>query len=78
MKYPSGEQVKVGDRITIGSWSLGTVVFSIDDDEYSAEYPKEHWAHLGKGVMVLTEAAGLIHYDEPDEDMELVSRAPAT
>jgi hypothetical protein len=77
VKYPSGEQAKIGDRIMIGSWH-GTVVCSIDDDEYSVDYPKKHWAYLGRGVMVLTAGAGLIHYEPPDHDMELVSRAPTS
>jgi hypothetical protein len=78
MKYPSGEDVRLGDRVKFGSWSHGTVVCSIDDDQYSPEYPKSSWAYLGRGVMVLTDAAGLIHYEEPDGDMELVSRASET
>jgi len=77
VKYPSGEQARIGDRVTIGSWQ-GTVVCSIDDDEYSVDYPKEHWAYLRRGVMVLTNAAGLIHYEQPDHDMKLVARAPAS
>ena len=73
MKYPSGEDVRLGDRVRIGDW-LGVVVCSIDGDEYSPEYPRDQWAYLGSGVMVLTEAAGLVHYPEPDPELELVSR----
>ena len=77
MKYPSGEQARIGDQITIGSWK-GTIVCSMDDDQYSVDHPKTHWAYLGRGVMVLTDAAGLIHYKEPDHEMVFVSRAPAS
>ncbi len=74
MRYPSGEEARVGYRVRIGTWSLGTVVCSIDLGEYTAEHPREQWGYLGRGVMVLTEKAGLIHYTEPEEDMELISR----
>ena len=77
MRYPSGEEARIGDRVRIGAWSLGTVVCSIDRDEYSPEYTREQWAHLGRGVMVLTEVAGLIHYQEPEDDMELIARGGA-
>jgi hypothetical protein len=49
-------------------------VCSIDRGEYSAEYPREAWAYLGRGVMVMADAAGLMHYTESDHDMELVAR----
>lgn len=64
----------IGDRVKIGAWSTGTVVCSIDRGEYCAEYPREAWDYLGRGIMVMTEGAGLIHYTEPDQDMELVAR----
>jgi len=50
----------------------------MDDDQYSVDHPKTHWAYLGRGVMVLTDAAGLIHYKEPDHEMVFVSLAPAS
>jgi hypothetical protein len=77
VNYPSGEEVKLGDRVKIGSWSVGTVVCSIDTDEYSPDYPREEWGYLSRGVIILTEGAGLIHYDEADQDMELVARQAA-
>ena len=54
---------------------LGTVVCSIDRGKYSPAYPRDVWGYLGRGVLVLTDAAGLIHYDEPDDDMKLIARA---
>jgi hypothetical protein len=78
MKYPSGDEVRIGDRLRIGPSLLGTIVCSIDSGEYSPDYPKEQWAYLGRGVIVLTETAGLIHYKELDHDMQLVARGDAT
>ena len=53
---------------------VGVVVASIDTDEYTPTCPKEQWAYLGRGVMVDTDKAGLIHYQEPDADMALIKR----
>jgi hypothetical protein len=75
MKYSSGEEAMLGDRVAIGRWSTGVVVCSIDRNEYSKNYPREHWSYLKRGVLVLTEAAGLIHYEDAEPDMELIARA---
>jgi hypothetical protein len=52
----------------------GIVVFSIDSDEYSHAFPKEHWSYLERGVMFATNRAGLVHSSECDESMELIKR----
>lgn len=77
MKYPDGQEVKLGDRVELWSDNRGTVVCSIDTDEYSATYPKEQWAYLGRGVVILSEKAGLVHYSEPEPGMRLVDRDAA-
>ena len=46
----------------------------MDTDEYTPEYPREQWDYLERGVMVRSGAAGLIHYTEPQPEMELVER----
>jgi hypothetical protein len=38
-----GVEVRLGDRVRIFDVDTGVVVFSIDKDEYSAEFPKEDW-----------------------------------
>jgi hypothetical protein len=53
---------------------VGTVVCSIDDAEYTAEYSEADWGYLEKGILVLTETAGVIHYMEPEAEFLLVSR----
>jgi hypothetical protein len=52
-------------------------VCSIDANEYSASYPREAWAQLGAGVLILSEKAGLIHYEVPERTMRLLSRQQA-
>ena len=34
----------------------------------------DEWEQLGKGVLILSEKAGLIHYKEPESAMRLLSR----
>ena len=75
MKYLSGEEVRLGDKVKLWEGCFGVVVFSIDTDEYSAEFPKEDWSYLRSGIMFETDCVGLVHYTEPDEDLELLARA---
>jgi len=75
MKYWDGQEIRLGDRVKLDKDEGGIVVASMDTDEYTDENPKEQWGHL-KGVMIEFPLFGLIHYDEPDEDLELISRAP--
>ena len=75
MFYRDGRQARIGDHVRIQDFE-GVVVFSIDTDEYSADFRKEDWAEfLECGVMIRFQKWGLIHYKEPDEDLEFVSRA---
>lgn len=75
MKYPDGQEVKLGDKVKLGQDEGGVVVCSIDDDEYSDDYPKEQWGYLKKGVMINFPSYGLIHYEEPESDLQLIARA---
>jgi hypothetical protein len=74
MKYPEGAEVRMGDRVELWDGNAGVVVCSIDSNEYSVSYPQAAWAQLGKGVLILSEKAGLIHYEEPERTMRLLSR----
>jgi len=75
MNYSDGKPVKIGDRVKLGNDRDGTVVCSIDDGEYSDEHPKEQWGYLEKGVMIEFPLYGLIHYVEPEPDLELIARS---
>jgi hypothetical protein len=74
MKYHDGQTVKVGDRVQLWSGCHGVVICSIDDNEYSDGYAREQWVYLKSGVLIQTEKAGLIHYIEADEDLQLIQR----
>jgi hypothetical protein len=74
MKYTDGRLVVVGDRVRLSEDQCGTVVCSMDADEYTREYPRSAWRYLNSGVLVKTDEGELFHYDEPDEDFELIAR----
>jgi hypothetical protein len=74
VKYHSGEKIRLWDRVKMWEGCTGIVVFSIDSDEYSHAFPKEHWSYLERGVMFATSRAGLVHSSECDKSMELIKR----
>jgi len=75
MKYSDGQDVKLGDRVKLGNDDQGIVVASMDTDEYSSEHPRAQWAYLEKGVMIEFPTHGLLHYQQPEPDLQLVERA---
>ena len=75
MKYPDGREVRLGDRVKLGQDDGGVVVASIDTNEYSSEHSKAQWGYLKKGVMIEFPKHGLIHYEEPEPDLQLIERA---
>lgn len=75
MKYPDGQEAKLGDVVKLGMDEKGVVVCLIDDDEYSHDYSKEQWGYLKKGLMINFPSYGLIHYEEPESDLQLIARA---
>jgi hypothetical protein len=76
MNYPDGTKVMMHDRVRLWQGCLGTVVSSIDDGQYSPEYPREEWDYLKRGVLIKSDQAGLIHYIEPEPTFELIERNP--
>lgn len=74
MKYPDGQEVRLGDRVKLGRDENGIVVASIDTGEYSGEDSEAQWGYLKKGVMIKFPLHGLIHYEEPEPDLHLVER----
>ncbi|GAB3785810.1 hypothetical protein [Dyella agri] len=74
MKYSDGNDVKLGDKVRLGRDKNGVVVCSIDDQEYSDEFPESQWSYLKEGVMINFPMWGLIHYVEPEDDLELLAR----
>ena len=74
MRYPSGEEVRLGDAVRVGESERGVVVGSLDTDEYSERFPRGEWEYLGKGVLIDFERLGLVHYTEPEPTLALVAR----
>jgi hypothetical protein len=74
MRYPDGQEARLGDRVQLWEHNEGTVVCSLDTNEYTSDYPRERWQYLGSGVLILSEAAGLIHYKEPEPTTKLLFR----
>ena len=77
MNYASGEPIKLGDRVSLGSDSGGVVVCVIDAGEYTEAYPKAQWSCLEKGVLINFPTHGLIHYELMVESVKLIARGAA-
>ena len=69
----SGQLVRIGDRVCFAGGLEGVVVSSFDAAEFSARYPESDWEYLGRGILVDTKEAGLIHLDVASPDLEKVS-----
>jgi hypothetical protein len=72
MKYANGNIAKMGDRVRLWKDYFGTIVCSIDDDEYTSEFPKDEWGYLKVGILIRADNGALIHYVEADEDFQSV------
>jgi hypothetical protein len=74
MHYFDGNEAHLGDVVLIDGKYKGTVVASMDTNEYSDAHPKEQWGYLKKGVMIDTEFGGLVHYTEPNQEHMVLTR----
>ena len=74
MFYRNGELVQLNDKVKLWPGCIGLVVCSFDTNEYSEQYPKAEWQYLRKGVLIASDCAGLIHYLDSNEDLELIER----
>ena len=76
MKYYNGIEVEVGDTVIDDQCGNGIVVFSVDANQYSDEFPREKWESVGKGVMIKFEKLGPIYYEgpEPYEGLRLIKK----
>ena len=75
MNYADGKEVIVGDKVRLGIDDGGIVVCSIDRDEYTKDHPESKWGYLKKGVVIEFPKFGLIHYEEPEDDLVLIERS---
>ena len=74
MKYPDGQIAHVGDRVGLWNGVEGTVVCSLDTQEFSDQYPVDQWGYLTSGVLIHSTQTGLIHYLEPEPSFQLLGR----
>jgi hypothetical protein len=72
MKYIDGTEARLGDRVRVTNGDTGTVIASMDTDEYGPEATKENWAHMGEGILVRTDRGALVQFN--DSHSRLVSR----
>ncbi len=77
MLYPDGICVKLGDKVRLWNGSHGTVVCSIDTNEYTPNYPKSEWGYLEIGIVIKSDNGSLFHYAEADEDFERIESVDA-
>ncbi len=79
MRYRNGQEVQIGDLVTMSGNHRGTVVACIEEGAYVPPHSPEQWIYLRQGILVDTSFGGLIHF--PDEaamgreNMQLSSRA---
>jgi len=76
MKYPDGQDICVGDEIQLWKGCKGIVVASINTGDYLDGYSKADWEYLGAGILIESDAAGLLHYNEPESTFRLLRRGP--
>jgi hypothetical protein len=63
VQYPDGIVVHLGDRVRLLNGALGTVVISVDTDEYSESFPRKDWASLEEGVLIEVDNGALVAID---------------
>lgn len=75
MKYESGRDVSLGDRVKLGDGECGSVVGLPGLREFSKDYPKAEWGYLKSGVLIKADSGEVFHYGELDEDIEFLKSA---
>ena len=74
MKYVDGTEACVGDRVRCQNGDSGVVVFSIDTQSYSAEFPQAEWEYLKSGIMIRTDQGALVHFEDGDGQSLLLGK----
>ena len=59
--------MRLGDSVIDQSGLKGQVVANIDRDEFSTKYPKAEWAYLIRGMLIKTDQAGVVHYENSND-----------
>lgn len=75
MKYHDGDEILVGDIVSIDERYRGRVVACMSSKKFLPGF--EHWTELGDGIMVDTDFGGMVHYTETVHDeLRLLERSP--
>jgi hypothetical protein len=74
MKYFDGRDVLLGDQVDLGGEMTGVVVACIEDEKFEPDFTKEQWGYLINGILVDSEQAGIVYYNEPCIDLTLLKR----
>ena len=78
MHYADGQEIKVGDTVVIHAADSGVVVACFDTRAFSDTCSEAEWGYLTSGVMIDTDFAGLVHYDDdPVTAVRLAARGKA-
>lgn len=75
MKYTSGEDLRVGDTVSLGGGVEGSVVALVGDGVFSNDFPGSEWGYLRVGFLVLSPQIGLVHFPKMIPDVRLIARA---
>jgi hypothetical protein len=74
MRYPDGQELRVGDIVQFGTDHTGTIVVDVDSRTSIPPHSTEQWAYLGAGIVIDTSFGGLVHYlDESSLKQENIS-----
>jgi hypothetical protein len=74
VQYADGQEARLGDKVKMGR-DTGVVVVSVDTGEFAEQFPEVAWGYLGSGILIAFKKYGLMHVQDTDEDLQLVSRA---
>lgn len=68
-----GKEIRLGNRVDVGSAEKGTVVFSLDTNEFDPDFPAVEWSCLSQGIMLRMDGGALVFLEAPDEHTEIIS-----
>ena len=74
MKYPNGQDVRLGDRVKLGQDDGGGRGFD-RQNAYRSEYSKLNGVISRRAYWIEFRRYGLIHYEQPEPDLQLIARA---
>jgi hypothetical protein len=70
LKYASGTEINIGDRVRLlSNGDIGKVVASIETEEYTPEFPRKVWEHLEEGILIITDKSAVVHLDSSHSNM---------